>query len=84
MNNKKRKLIDNEELNELKIINKNNFKLINDYKNKIKKIQKEIKLNERIIQDNCEHDYERIIEYGERTYYCCKICNYDTRCRIIY
>lgn len=80
---KKRKYTD-DEINELKEMNKKNFRLIDSHNDKIRKIKEEINKNKNIIQDNCEHDLERISEYGERTYYCCKICNYDTRFRIIY
>lgn len=74
LNNKKRK-----NMNDLKSENEKKYKLIIDYENQIKKIKKEIKENTKIIQKDCEHDLERIIEPHERTYYICRKCQYDTR-----
>tara|TARA_Y100000817_G_scaffold177595_2_gene138678 strand:- start:283 stop:540 length:258 start_codon:yes stop_codon:yes gene_type:complete len=79
-NDKKRKNID-----ELKFDNKINFRLISNFENQIKKYKKEIEENTKLIQSQCDHDFERVIEPHERTYYSCKKCDYDTRInKIIY
>ena len=71
---KKRKNIE-----DLKSENEKKYKLIIDYENQIKRIKRDIKENTKLIQKDCKHDLERIIERYERTYYVCKKCQYDTR-----
>jgi phage host-nuclease inhibitor protein Gam len=61
------------------IENEVNYKLIAYYENQIKKLKIDIDNNKKEIQEECEHEYERIAEYGERTYFACKICEHNTR-----
>ena len=63
------------------IVNENevNYRLIAYYENQIKKLKDDIDNNNKEIEEECNHEYERIAEYGERTYFACKKCEHNTR-----
>ena len=68
-------------------MNENKIKLLKDFnkilyddldnlKDVVKKKEELIQKNNKEIQKLCNHDYEREVEYGERTRYCCKKCDH--------
>ena len=65
--------------NKIKLLKEVNKRLYDDlyYLETIVKKKKEIiERNYKEIHSLCNHDYEREVEYGERTRYCCRKCNH--------
>jgi len=68
-------------------MNENQIKLLKNYNERlnddlyylkivVKKKEELIERNRKEIQNLCNHDYEREVEYGERTRHCCNKCNH--------
>lgn len=74
-----KKKTNEEKILDLKKINRKKYKLIMDNEKIKQKIENEITNNCEEIMNLCEHKWEMIVPYGERTYYECVKCRNTCR-----
>jgi hypothetical protein len=71
-------LSDNQKLHDLLKINRNKRKIINEKRKEIQNLEREIKLNKKLISKLCIHQWVKDPPMiNERTTYTCSICHED-------